>query len=270
MPGPSYRYEAGPAENAFQVAALKLDVHLPDDWVVVTRDLFRDFGAFTLTGIAFAPQNGDYGLFDHVYLARSLDDLKGCLPPVTPEQPRAIFEDEQQFVADLLEGAGSAKLENQDKYSGQSSIKVTPDQRFNERLFGDGIRIREHPGPNEYRFLRFAWKKKGGQAVCFQINHDGQWGPPDGSTAKFRYHAGPTPECYGASVLIDSKLPSDWEVVTRDLYADFGEFNWTGLALSAIDGEYALFDHIYVGRTTRDFELVKPKHPAAHTNPARP
>jgi hypothetical protein len=260
-PGPTYRYEAGPADNALQVAALKLAPRLPEDWVVVTRDLYADFGPFTLTGIAFAPQNGEYGLFDHVYLARSLDDLKGCPLPVTPEPPRAIFEDEPQFVADLLEGAGTARLEMQDKYSGQSSVKVTPDQRFNERLFGDGIRIRQHPGPNEYRFLQFAWKKKGGQAICFQINHDGQWGPPDGSKAKFRYHAGPSPECYGASVLVDARLPGDWVVVTRDLYADFGEFNWTGLALSPVDGEYALFDHIYLGRTTRDFELVKPSAP---------
>ena len=71
--------------------------------------------------------------------------------------------------------------------------------------------------------------------------------------------AGPGPECYGASITVDDKIPSDWVVVTRDLYADFGEFTWTGIALSPVDGEYALFDHIYLGRTTRDFELVKPK-----------
>jgi hypothetical protein len=48
---------------------------------VVTRDLFADFGAFTLTGIAFTPGPGEYALFDHVYLARTADDLKGCPPP---------------------------------------------------------------------------------------------------------------------------------------------------------------------------------------------
>jgi hypothetical protein len=46
--------------------------------------------------------------------------------------------------------------------------------------------------------------------------------------------------------------------VTRDLFADFGEFTLTGLALSPVDGEYALFDHIYLGATPEDFELVKP------------
>jgi len=258
-PGPSYRYEAGPGDNAFQAAALKIDPRLPDDWVVVTRDLFADFGAFTLTGIAFTPGPGEYGLFDHIYLARSLDDLKGCLPPITPNQPRAIFEDQAQFVANLLEGAGTASLEPTDKYSGKSSVKVTPDQRFNERLPGLGLRIRQNPGFGEYRFLRFAWKKKGGETVCLQLNHDGSWGPSAAAPGKFRYHAGPGPEPYGASIAVDDKIPADWVVVTRDLYADFGEFTWTGIALSPVDGEFALFDHIYLGRTTRDFELVKPE-----------
>src|SRR5438270_7889531 len=220
--GPSYRYEAGPSDNPFQATAIKIDSRLPDDWVVITRDLFADFGAFALTGIAFTPGPGEYGLFDHIYLARSLDDLKGCLPPITPNQPRVIFEDQDQFVANLLEGAGTATLDFSDKYSGKSSVKVTPDQRFNERLPGLKIRIRQNPGLGEYRFLRFAWKKKGGQTICLQLNHDGNWGPTPEAPGKFRYHAGPVPEPFGASVVVNDKLPGDWVVVTRDLFGDFG------------------------------------------------
>jgi hypothetical protein len=261
--GSSYRYEAGPGNNPFNGAAIKVNATLPDDWEVVTRDLYADFGSFSLTGIALTPGPGDYGLFDHIYLARSLEDFKGCPPPLPPQQPYRVFEDQAEFVANLLEGAGTATLEAADKYSGKSSIKVTPDQRFTERLPGLDIRIRQNPGPGEYRFLRFAWKKKGGQTICLQLNHDGVWGPTEGNMAKFRYHAGPGPECYGASLAVDNKIPADWVVVTRDLYADFGEFTWTGIALSPVDGEYALFDHIYLGRTTRDFELVKPKQPAS-------
>jgi hypothetical protein len=261
MPGPSYRYEAGPGDNPFAAAAIKLDAKVPDDWVVVTRDLFADFGPFRLTGMAFTPGPGEYALYDHLYLARTLDDLKACPAPVPPQQPRTIFEDQAAFVAELLEGAGTATLDTSDKYSGKASVRVTPDQRFNERLPGLGISIRQNPGSGEYRFLRFAWKKKGGQSICLQLNHDGNWGPTEGAPGKFRYHAGPGPECYGASIAVDDKIPSDWVVVTRDLYADFGEFTWTGIALSPVDGEYALFDHIYLGRTTRDFELVKPKTP---------
>jgi hypothetical protein len=181
-------------------------------------------------------------------------------PP--PQKALAVFEDQPEFVANLKDGGGTAALEAADKYSGTHSVKVTPDQRFNAQLPGLGVKIREKPGPGEYRYLRFAWKKRGGQAICLQLNHDGRWGPTDGKPAKFRYHAGPGPECYGASVGLDARLPADWVVVTRDLFADFGEFTLTGIALSPVDGEYALFDHIYLARTPQELEAVKPQPPA--------
>ena len=171
-----------------------------------------------------------------------------------------IFEDQAKFVTNLNEGGGIATLEPADRYSGTHSVKVTPDQRFNERLPGLGVKIRQDPGPGEYRFLRFAWKKKGGEAICLQLNHDGQWGPSASQTGKFRYYAGTVPaEPYGGAFQLNPKLPADWVVITRDLFADFGEFTLTGIALSPMDGEFALFDHLYLGRTPRDFELVRPK-----------
>ncbi len=174
------------------------------------------------------------------------------------EKPLAIFEDQPEFVANLNQGGGQATLVSEDKYSGTASVKVTPDQRFNPALPGLGLKIREKPAPGEFRYLRFAWKKQGGQAICLQLNHDGQWGPAGGNPAKFRYHAGPAGECFGASLAVDDKLPGGFTVVTRDLFADFGEFTLTGIALSPVDGEFALFDHIYLGTSRKDFELVKP------------
>ncbi|MGH7134395.1 MAG: hypothetical protein ACREHD_01565 [Pirellulales bacterium] len=53
-------------------------------------------------------------------------------------------------------------------------------------------------------------------------------------------------------------MPGGFVLVTRDLFADFGEFTFTGLALAPLDGEFALFDHIYLGRHLRDFDLVAP------------
>jgi hypothetical protein len=47
----------------------------PAEWVVVTRDVFKDFGAVTLGGIAFSPLEGGDGLFDHVLLGRTVEDL---------------------------------------------------------------------------------------------------------------------------------------------------------------------------------------------------
>jgi hypothetical protein len=137
-------------------------------------------------------------------------------------------------------------------------VKITPDQRFNERLPGLRVKIAENPGPGEYRFLRYAWKKKGGAVVCLQLNHDGQWGPSPAMPGKFRYYAGNVLEPYGAALQVDAQLPGEWVVVTRDLFADFGAFTLTGLALSPMDGDFALFDHIYLGRSVRDFELATP------------
>jgi hypothetical protein len=255
---PAFRYEAGGA-NPYKAAAIKLDEKLPGGWVVVTRDLFADFGAFSLDGLAFTASDGEAALFDQVYLARTADDLKGCLEPAPAEQPLAVFEDQPEFVANLTQGDGAATLLADDKFSGAASVKVTPGQKFNPTLPGLAVKIRQNPGPGEYRYLQFAWKKQGGTRICLQLNHDGQWGPVAGNPGKFRYDAGAAEgESYGAALRVDANLPAAFVVVTRDLFADFGEFTLDGLALSPADGEFALFDHIYLGHSPRDFELVKP------------
>jgi hypothetical protein len=174
------------------------------------------------------------------------------------EPPLRIFEDEEEFAMRLDQGGGQIRLEGGEKYSGSASVRVTPDQRFNPALPGLGVKIRKDPGPGEYRYLRFVWKKQGGNQVCLQLNHDGQWGPtPNGNGTKFRYHAGPG-DCYGASLRVAPRVPNRLTAVTRDLYADFGEFTLMGLALSPIDGQFAVFDHIYLGRTVDDLDSVKP------------
>jgi hypothetical protein len=194
--------------------------------------------------------------------SNSIEVAVNVVPGEKPaaEQPREIFEDDEKFVALLTEGDGRAIPDQRDKYSGQYSLRVTPGQRFSTALPMLGVKIRENPGPGEFRYIRFAWRKAGGNSICLQLNHDGAWGPGGEGTregAKFRYHAGPGGECYGASLVISDKLPAKFEVVTRDLFADFGEFTLSGLAFSPVDGNAALFDHLYLGRQLEDFELLK-------------
>src|SRR5262249_23493719 len=55
--------------------ALQIANKPPANWEVVTRDLFKDFGPMVLRGIAFTPMDGTAGLFDHVYLGRTIADL---------------------------------------------------------------------------------------------------------------------------------------------------------------------------------------------------
>jgi hypothetical protein len=255
---PGYRYEAGPADNSFHVEAIKISDRLPYGWTVVTRDLFADFGAFELDGLAFTAGDGEAALFDHIYLARNEDDFQACPAPLPAEQPLAVFEDQPDFVASMNQGDGSASLATDDKFTGAASVRVMPDQRYNPALPGLGVKIRQNPGAGEYRYLQFAWKKQGGQRVCLQLNHDGQWGPvPSTNPLKFRYDAGPGGgETFGGAKRVGDVLPSDWVVVTRDLFADFGEFTFSGLALCPVDGDFALFDHIYLARAPRDLDLT--------------
>jgi hypothetical protein len=175
------------------------------------------------------------------------------------EPPKVIFEDEEKFAEMLVEGTGRAIPDQRDKYSGTYSLRVTPDQKSNPQLAGLTVKIREHPGPGEYRYLRFAWRKLQGNSICLQLAHDGKFGPGGGREgATFRYHAGPGEECFDGSLLVSDKVPARFEVVTRDLFLDFGEFTLTGIGFAPVDGQAALFDHIYLARHPDDFDQLAP------------
>ena len=175
------------------------------------------------------------------------------------EPPKEIYEDDEQFVALLTEGEGRASPDQRETYSGKYALRISGEQRYNASLPNLGVKIRENPGPGEFRYVRFAWKKAGGNAICLQLNHDGQFGPGGSGRAgaTFRYHAGPGGQCYGGALVLDDKLPAKFELVTRDLFADFGEFTLGGLSFAAVDGQSALFDHLYLARQLEDFELLK-------------
>jgi len=69
---PRWRYYSG--KNTTPWPGQQVSAHAPDDWAVVTRDLWRDFGEFTLTGIAPIAMR-DEVLFDRIELLRTLDDV---------------------------------------------------------------------------------------------------------------------------------------------------------------------------------------------------
>jgi putative heme-binding domain-containing protein len=74
------RYCSG--QNTTGWAARQIAAEAPRDWMVVTCDLWKDFGSFTLTGIAPTAMGGE-ALFDRIELSRSLDDLER--PSRTPQ-----------------------------------------------------------------------------------------------------------------------------------------------------------------------------------------
>jgi len=67
---PIWRYYSG--ENHTGWAAVEVVPQAPREWTVVTRDLWKDFGEFTLTGIAPTAIGGE-ALFDRIELFRALE-----------------------------------------------------------------------------------------------------------------------------------------------------------------------------------------------------
>jgi hypothetical protein len=173
-------------------------------------------------------------------------------PPAVVE----LLEDDTPALLRQLnnDGGGDAARAAQDFgdfYSGVCSVRVTPFQRFASRLRGWGYQVAEKPGPGQYRYLRFAWKRLGGPGIMIQLHGaNGSWNQ--------RYLAGqrsPTTAAWGPVISVADQAPTEWTVVTRDLFQDFGPLTITGLALTPMEGGTAgLFDHVYLGRSVADLD----------------
>jgi putative heme-binding domain-containing protein len=61
--------------NMTQWKAVRVSEQVPREWVVVTRDLWKEFGSMTLTGIAPTAMGGD-AFFAHIELLQSLEEQK--------------------------------------------------------------------------------------------------------------------------------------------------------------------------------------------------
>lgn len=80
-----FTYIAGePKDLINQLTGLNLG-DKPGHWMVMTRDLWKDFGNITLTGMSFiCPERRDAG-FDEIFLAKTQDDIKNA-PKVLPSE----------------------------------------------------------------------------------------------------------------------------------------------------------------------------------------
>lgn len=115
----NYTYFAGEVND---LTGLRIATKAPGNWVVTTRDLWKDFGNFTLTGISFiCPVRRDAG-FDAVYLGRSQNDF-GNAPQIVPDKvatPQAVGGDEGLSPAEDDEG-GQSEMSAE---GGQSEMSV--------------------------------------------------------------------------------------------------------------------------------------------------
>lgn len=163
----------------------------------------------------------------------------------SPQQKMVLLDDNESLATALDEGDGTAEFVTSDKYSGEGCLRVTPPQRYSSHISGWEFKIRERPAAGEFRYIRFAWKSPQASGAMLEFAASGQWPPPD-STER-RYFAGKNLTPWQA-VGIAPRPPADWVVMTRDLWADFGDFTLTGIAPTAIDGP-VLFDRIELLQT---------------------
>lgn len=133
----------------------------------------------------------------------------------------------------------------------QAVVRLTPAGRFQIAL-GEQFSIRERPQWGEYRFLRFAVKKQGKGRMAVELE------PAAPRTKPLRYDVGRGKPSYDASIRVwEGDLPSkDWIFITRDLYADFGQFDLASLVVGCPDGEWGEIKGFQLARKPNDFELL--------------
>jgi hypothetical protein len=161
-----------------------------------------------------------------------------------------LFEDKAEDLLKILVNPGDApgkgEPELKIRFSGTQSIKITQYQCFHRTVPGWEFAIRERPQPGQYRYLRFAWKSEGCDCLMLQLHDATDW--------HIRYTAGPN--SYGWTTrFVADKPPTAWNLVTVDLFKDFGERTLTGIAFT-IHGGVGYFDHVYLGRTVDDLDRI--------------
>jgi hypothetical protein len=72
------RYASG-ADGVFLLdGSRRVHDGCPEEWIVVTRDAFADFGPVIVTGFALNPIGGEAALVDQIQFARTLDEFDGA------------------------------------------------------------------------------------------------------------------------------------------------------------------------------------------------
>lgn len=168
-----------------------------------------------------------------------------------------ILDDEESIehvIEFLTSGSAIASVEKDDVYKEDGDAKsalliesVGGDfQKFNTQIDDWAFQVVEDAtAADEYRYITFAWKKSGGTGMQLQIHgQPGTWG--------HRYHAGANMQGWNPSIEVTPDFPEDWQLHTRDLFDDWGEFLLTGMAFSPGSLDFAIYDHIVLHQAEED------------------
>jgi S1-C subfamily serine protease len=169
-----------------------------------------------------------------------------------------VFEEHVQPVASAAAPVPWLVVED-DRHYGTRSLQLAPGKEVRLPL-AETLRIRERPAWGEFRFLRFAVRKRGGgqAALGFETAELRDKAP--------RYDLGQGQPVFGSATRVWPDLGKEWVVITRDLFADFGNLDVQAVLLGAPDGEGVLFDHIYLARGHYDLDRIPLAPSAEATN----
>ena len=173
-----------------------------------------------------------------------------------PEAAQVLVGHDPEIVSALTTGEGFAYLPG-DRASGESALLITG-QRQADRIPGWNFPVREHPKVGEYRYIRFAWRKRGGGGMMIELAHDGGW--RDRGETNAAWVAGTNTTGWPA-ISLGEATPVEWTVVTRDLWADggsWGDWSVTGFCATSIGrGEFSI-DSMILGPTIESLEAYRP------------
>lgn len=167
-----------------------------------------------------------------------------------------LFDENEALAEALNEGAGELRVDTEKPYTGRVMLTVKGDDRQQARIEGWTHAVRAHPAIGEYRYLRFAWKPILGRGGVFHFANDGLWGSERGKEPRtgLKYALGRATKPVGIVYRTDET--TDWAIVERDLFADFGDITLTGMGLLPASTESIAIDHIYLARRKSDFARI--------------
>lgn len=278
------------AENTSPTAIqVKIDGRVMGEFDVPLRQAIADPEPMLVPVQAFHGKTVSLDIVVYPTDEKSWVDWRGFA--VSRQRPgiSVLYEDDNTFAKAMNQGEGRTVVETEKPFSGNQSLKVLPPSVNNPSITAMNELICEHPRIGQYRFLVFAWKKSSGSRVQLQFANQGRF--VDGTLVNngdlqlsslghsirrtqtidergqrygYCYEQGTASPAGPLPLWLNGDLPKEWQLVRRDLFADFGLFPVTGVALKSVDGEGAWFDHIYLARTYSDLEyaathLVNPR-----------
>ncbi|MBT3269812.1 hypothetical protein HN371_21885 [Candidatus Poribacteria bacterium] len=189
---------------------------------------------------------------------------------IAQDKTFTIINDEasvDDLIPELTSGGGAAEVEAADVYpDAEAGAALRLEgvggdfQRFNTQISDWAFQIVDDPtAADEFRYITFAWKKQGGTGMQLQVHGaPGDWG--------HRYHAGDNMQAWNPSIQVTPDFPDDWQIHTRDLFEDWGEFTLTGLAFSPSSLDFGIYDHMALHQSEVDpltAQAVDPKGKSA-------